>query len=192
MLKAVVGRKQWRLVVVGGAGHRTRGWQLGKGFLIALLWLGLGVPLVSGAALGARNARAQRNVPWLMRDDAADAHAAARRAQYVVLARSTRPIVVEEVFLPPPAPPEPVPGREPKTPDHRRGHLRIASLRHGEAIDVVPWNERGERNDEAFAAISHLFRCRITGHEVPANERLIKLLITLNDLYDKPLHLISG
>ena len=45
------GREQWRLVVVGGAGRRTRGLQLGKGLLITLLWLVLGVPLVSGAAI---------------------------------------------------------------------------------------------------------------------------------------------
>lgn len=189
----MVGRKQWRLVVVGGAGRGTRNLSLGKGLLITLLWLALGLPMIAGIALGARNAAAQRgNTPWLLDDGVPDARAEQRRAPYVVLARSTRPAVVEEVFAPPPAPPEPILGLEPKTPDHRRGHLRIASLRHGEAIDVVPFDEHGVANEAAFAAISHLFRCRVTGEEVPANERLIKLLVTLNDLYDKPLQLISG
>jgi uncharacterized protein YcbK (DUF882 family) len=191
MLKAVVGREQWRLVVVGGADRRTRGLTLGKGLLITLLWLVLGVPLVSGVALGARQADAQRGAPSMLAGDDGCAPTAPRRAPYVVLARSTVPVVTE-TYLPPPEPPEPVLGIEPKTPERRRGHLRIASLRHGETIDVVPWNEHGERSDEAFAAVAHLFRCRVTGEEVPPNERLIKLLIALNDLYDKPLHLISG
>jgi uncharacterized protein YcbK (DUF882 family) len=110
-------------------------------------------------------------------------------APYVLLARSSAPL---SSIAPPPAPPEPVLGREPKTPEHRRGHLRIVSLHHAEAIDVIPWNAQGQRDEASFAAIARLFRCRITDHEAPVDEQLVRLLTTLNDLYDKPLHLISG
>jgi uncharacterized protein YcbK (DUF882 family) len=187
----VVGRTHWHLVFVSGAGQRTRELKLSKRLVLTLLWLVLGTPLIAGIALGARNAEAQRIVARLGCDEVSQERADRRRASYLVLARATQLAVKDEAPLSPPAP-LPFELGEPKTPEHRRGHLRISSLRHGETIDVVPWDAQGARNDDAFAAISHLFRCRITGHEVPANERLIKLLIALNDLYDKPLQLISG
>ena len=183
--------KQWRLVVLGGANRRTRELKLARSLVALLLWLVMGLPLTAGVLLGSRHATAQRPASLAeLRSRAATAWSS-RRAPYVLLARAVlpeEPIVLEA----PPAPPEPVLGRVPKTPEHRRGHLRIASLHHGESIDVVPWNELGERDETAFAAISHLWRCRVTGHEVAVEEKLIKLLITLNDLYDKPLYLISG
>lgn len=148
-----------------------------------------------GVLLGEQHVKAQCSAPWLWglggKSPSARLESAARRASYVLLARSAA-FEAPQTFLPPPAPPEPIVGREPKTPESRRGHLRIASMHLPESIDVVPFNEQGERDEAAFAAISHLFRCRITGHEIPVDERLVKLLTTLNDLYDKPLYLISG
>lgn len=152
------------------------------------------MPLGTGVLLGARHASAQRTAPWLTSDELAlgcgDDLEPARRAPYVVLARSVAPTLEE--LLVPPAPPEPVLGLTPKTPEHRRGRLRLISFHHNESIDVVPWNEHGERDAAAFAAVANLFRCRVTNHEVPVNERLVKLLTQLGDLYDKPLWLISG
>jgi uncharacterized protein YcbK (DUF882 family) len=190
----VVVSAKWRLVVVGGASRSTREVRFATGLTAVLLWLTIGLPLGAGVLLGARHAKAQRHAPslWSLAALAsADMQPISRRAPYVVLARSTA-LPVAPTFEPPPAPPEPVLGLVPKTPEHRRGHFRMASMRHPESIDVVPWNEHGERDEAAFLAISHLFRCRITGHELPIDEHLVKLLTKLNDLYDKPLYLISG
>jgi uncharacterized protein YcbK (DUF882 family) len=183
-----------RLVVLRGDGRPSREIALRACVLNAALWLTLLLPFSTGALLGARHASAQRSAPWLC-ELGALAHDASPRLQsdatnrcapYVLLARSELAVAP---YAPPPAP---VLDRELKTPAQRRGHLRIASLHHGEAIDVVPWNEHGMRDEAAFAAIAHLFRCRVTGHEMPVDEKLIKVLTTLNDLYDKPLQLISG
>ena len=184
------------MVVVGAAGRPSRAFGTARYLFAALLCLLL-LPLGTGIFLGARHASAQRDVPWRARLDAPDESGCVesnRRAPYVLLARSAQPIAPEPEYRAPPSPPEPalVLGREWKTPEHRRGRLRLASFHHGESIDVVPWNENGERDVAAFAAVSRLFRCRVTNHEVEVNERLVKLLTTLNDLYDKPLYLISG
>jgi uncharacterized protein YcbK (DUF882 family) len=183
--------KQWRLVVLGGASRRTREVSLAKGVVALLLWLVMGLPLTAGVLLGSRHATAQRPAAHLATRQELRLPWSARRASYVLFGRAAVPIEPIELE-PPPAPPEPVLGRVPKTPEHRRGHLRIASLHHGESIDVVPWNELGEKSEQAFAEIARLWRCRVTGHEIAVDEKLVKLLITLNDLYDKPLYLISG
>lgn len=188
-------RGQLRVVVLGAAGRPSRAFRI-SGWLLGALTCLLALPLGTGVLLGARHASAQRTVPWLTSDPLAagcgDDLGPVRRAPYVVLARSVAPLPEEPELLVPPAPPEPVLGLTPKTPEHRRGRLRLVSFHHNESIDVVPWNERGERDEAAFAAVANLFRCRVTNHEVEVNERLVKLLTQLGDLYDKPLWLISG
>lgn len=154
----------------------------------------LALPLGTGFALGVRHAQAQRSAPWLASqdDEAGCERDQSRRAPYVLLARSVAPPPEAPELLAPPVPPEPIHGLVPKTPEHRRGRLRLVSFHHDEAIDVMPWNEHGQRDEAAFAAVSRLFRCRATNHELPIDDRLVRVLITLTDLYDKPLWLISG
>ncbi|MDD9947603.1 MAG: DUF882 domain-containing protein [Myxococcales bacterium] len=78
------------------------------------------------------------------------------------------------------------------TPEERRGILRVRSLHLGESIAVRPFDQNGDTNPQAFAAISKLWRCRFTGHEVPVDPHLIRLLTKLNDIYDREIHLVSG
>lgn len=79
-----------------------------------------------------------------------------------------------------------------RTPEARRGLLRVMSLHLGESISVRPFDEQGMPDPDAFEEIARLWRCRVTGHEQPINPRLVRLLTTLNDIYDRPVHLISG
>jgi len=79
-----------------------------------------------------------------------------------------------------------------ETPEERRGILRVHSLHLGESIAVRPFDEQGEMNPEAFAAINNLWRCRFTGHQVPVDPHLIRLLTELNDIYDREIQLVSG
>ena len=78
------------------------------------------------------------------------------------------------------------------TPEERRGILRVQSLHLGEAITVRPFDQNGNPNADAFKAINHLWRCRFTDHEVDVDPRLVRLLTELNDIYDRPIHLVSG
>ena len=193
MLNPLAAGDDWRVVVLGDARRPTREIKLAGPSFAALLSLLIALPLGSGALL-ARHASAQHIVPSLRIldfDDGARAQPSLRRAPYVVLARSAWP-QLPIVYEPPPAPPEPLLDREAKTPAERRGHLRMASMHHAESIDVVPFDENGEPDEAAFAAIAYFFRCRVTDHEIAVDEHLVRLLVTLNDFYDKPLHLISG
>jgi uncharacterized protein YcbK (DUF882 family) len=181
---------------MGGAGRSCRELSLSLPGLAGLLLLAMVLaPAGVGALLGAHQGRALRDAPRLARlPRLADAGpTAGRRSPYLVSARSRRP----------PAPPAPPPAplaervqellaRPLATPEHRRGHVRIYSLHLDELVDVVPFDAAGRRDEAAFAALSHLFRCRITGHEVPLDEELVRLLVALVDIYDEPLHLISG
>jgi uncharacterized protein YcbK (DUF882 family) len=183
-----------RLVLVGNASRRSLELQLPVPALALLGLLSLVVvPTGAGAVLGTHHHQASLRAAAHLARLPHTQHAAPRahgpRTAYRLVAPSA-PLPLPT--LPPAPPPQDVLSRELATPEQRRGHLRIHALHHGEYLDVVPHDARGVRNEEAFAALAHLFRCRITGHEVEIDERLVRLLTTLNDLYDKPLHLISG
>lgn len=114
-------------------------------------------------------------------------------SSYEVLAKEhgRRP----ELLPPPPAESVPEPeldGTEMRTPEERRGRLRVISTHLQEAVDVLPFRPDGTPDVDAFERIAHLWRCRITGHEAPIDPQLVRLLTTLNDIYDRPVFLVSG
>ena len=123
-------------------------------------------------------------------------YAAQLRTSYEIFGRSRpKPSPAQEQQPATPTPPaveELLSQMEFQTPESRRGILRVHSLHFDENIAVRPFDAQGRPQVDAFAAISHIWRCRITNHEAPINDRLVRLLTTLNDLYDRPVHLISG
>lgn len=155
--------------------------------LAAVLVLLCVLPMTAGAAL--RVATGERVQPHalVLAEHLSELGAGTPRAAYLVMPASPPP----RVKRPPPVPAVMLP-REPETPEARRGHLRVYALHLKEAIDVVPFDEDGRPDAEAFAQISNLWRCRVTGHEVRVHPRLVRILVAINDLYDRPLQLISG
>jgi uncharacterized protein YcbK (DUF882 family) len=70
--------------------------------------------------------------------------------------------------------------------------LRLTASHLGESLRVRPFTAEGEPDPAAFAALSHLMRCRITGEEVPVHPALVRILVALGSIYRRPLNLISG
>jgi uncharacterized protein YcbK (DUF882 family) len=70
--------------------------------------------------------------------------------------------------------------------------LRLHVLHSGERVRVRPFDETGAARPEAFAQLSHLMRCRVTGEEVAIDPRLAHLLARLAAAYRQPIQLISG
>lgn len=79
-----------------------------------------------------------------------------------------------------------------RTPEARRGMLRVRALHLDESISVRPFDAAGHEDPDAFAAIRHLWRCRFSDHEVPVSSSLVRLLVRFNDIYDRPVQLVSG
>ncbi len=185
-----------RIVLVGTSSRRSAELPVRSTLLAALcLTVFVLVPTGAGALLGASHQReTMRQALHLARLSRAHDGAAnpGRRTPYLLAALSTPAPAPPTTALAPATVPQTVLARPMATPEARRGHLRIYSLHHDEYVDVVPYDARGKRNEAAFAALAHVFRCRVTGHEVEISERLVRLLTTINDLYDRPLHLISG
>ena len=180
-----------QLVLMRGDGRAALSLRFSRAGLRTILSLGLMLSTSTGAVLGAQEHGAPElaKLAWHARL----AHGVSdglRASSFLVMPRS-RPWVEPQPPPPPPVPSVQLP-QEPATPEHRRGHLRVHSLHFDEDINVVPFDEEGRPNPDAFAEINRLWRCRITGHEVPVNPRLVRLITAVNDLYDKPVHLISG
>jgi uncharacterized protein YcbK (DUF882 family) len=72
------------------------------------------------------------------------------------------------------------------------GELSIRAVHFDEDLRVRPFDEDGKPVRAAFAAIDHLMRCRVTGEEVPIDPRLVRLLMLLSALYERPIEVISG
>lgn len=72
------------------------------------------------------------------------------------------------------------------------GVLRIQALHLDETLSTRPFDDLLRPDPRAFADVNHLMRCRVTGHEVDMDPRLIALLSQLSTVYGRTLQLISG
>jgi uncharacterized protein YcbK (DUF882 family) len=70
--------------------------------------------------------------------------------------------------------------------------LRVQALHLDESVRVRPFDASGAVNPEAFDAIRHLMRCRITGDEIAIDPRLVRILVQIGATYDKTIQLVSG
>ena len=70
--------------------------------------------------------------------------------------------------------------------------LRLQSLHLGESVRVQPFDAGGAANPEAFDALRHLMRCRVTGDEIAIDPRLVRILVQINATYNRPIQLVSG
>ena len=78
------------------------------------------------------------------------------------------------------------------TPDLQQGPLRLVASHLGESLRVVPFGADGAADPQAFAALAHLMRCRVTGEEAAVDPALVRILLALGNSYRRPLMLISG
>lgn len=72
------------------------------------------------------------------------------------------------------------------------GVLRIQALHLDETLSTRPFDDLLRPDPRAFADVNHLMRCRVTGHEVAMDPKLIAILSQLSTLYGRTLQLISG
>ncbi|HKP56320.1 MAG TPA: DUF882 domain-containing protein [Polyangiales bacterium] len=72
------------------------------------------------------------------------------------------------------------------------GVLRLQALHLGETICTRPFDDLLRPDAKAFSDINHLMRCRVTGHEIDMDPRLIGILVQLSSIYGRTLQLISG
>lgn len=111
-----------------------------------------------------------------------------RRMTFERLPSRRAPVFAEIITAPLPE----LEALELRTPEARRGMLRVQALHLDESISVRPFDAFGHEDPAAFAAINHLWRCRFTDHEVPVSPSLVRLLVRFNDLFDRPVQLVSG
>jgi uncharacterized protein YcbK (DUF882 family) len=72
------------------------------------------------------------------------------------------------------------------------GVLRIQALHLDETLSTRPFDDLLRPDPRAFADVSHLMRCRVTGHEIQMDPKLVGILAQLSTLYGRTLQLISG
>jgi uncharacterized protein YcbK (DUF882 family) len=72
------------------------------------------------------------------------------------------------------------------------GPLRLEALHLGENLEVRPFDDMYHPNADALSQIDHLMRCRITGHEIGIDPRLVTILVQLHALFGKSIQLVSG
>lgn len=72
------------------------------------------------------------------------------------------------------------------------GVLRIQALHLDETLSTRPFDDLLRPDARAFADVNHLMRCRVTGHEVDMDPKLIAILSQLSTIYGRTLQLISG
>jgi uncharacterized protein YcbK (DUF882 family) len=72
------------------------------------------------------------------------------------------------------------------------GVLRIQALHLDETLSTRPFDDLLRPDPRAFADVNHLMRCRVTGHEVDMDPKLIAILAQLSTIYGRTLQLISG
>jgi uncharacterized protein YcbK (DUF882 family) len=72
------------------------------------------------------------------------------------------------------------------------GVLRIQALHLDETLSTRPFDDLLRPDARAFADVNHLMRCRVTGHEVQMDPKLVAILSQLSTHYGRTLQLISG
>jgi uncharacterized protein YcbK (DUF882 family) len=72
------------------------------------------------------------------------------------------------------------------------GVLRIQALHLDETLSTRPFDDLLRPDPRAFADVNHLMRCRVTGHEIEMDPKLVAILSQLSTLYGRTLQLISG
>lgn len=72
------------------------------------------------------------------------------------------------------------------------GELRLEALHLGETLRVRPFDPAGLAQPDAFDALRHLMRCRITGEEISIDPRLVRILTQVSTLYGRAIQLVSG
>jgi uncharacterized protein YcbK (DUF882 family) len=72
------------------------------------------------------------------------------------------------------------------------GVLRIQALHFDETLSTRPFDDLLRPDPRAFSDVNHLMRCRVTGHEVEMDPKLVAILSQLSTLYGRTLQLISG
>jgi uncharacterized protein YcbK (DUF882 family) len=72
------------------------------------------------------------------------------------------------------------------------GVLRIQALHLDETLSTRPFDDLLRPDPRAFSDVNHLMRCRVTGHEVEMDPKLVAILSQLSTLYGRTLQLISG
>jgi uncharacterized protein YcbK (DUF882 family) len=72
------------------------------------------------------------------------------------------------------------------------GVLRIQALHLDETLSTRPFDDLLRPDPRAFADVKHLMRCRVTGHEIDMDPKLIAILSQLSTIYGRTLQLISG
>ncbi|MEZ4438110.1 MAG: DUF882 domain-containing protein [Polyangiaceae bacterium] len=80
----------------------------------------------------------------------------------------------------------PVPMPELPTP-----RLVVQGLDGRPILDVMPFDAHGQPRAEAFDAISEAFRAR-SGEETPIDPRLVEVLLTLSQRFERPIALVSA
>ena len=191
-------------LMLGAAGQRCAdGWQGGRGYHIAALDLTGSLQAQHGARSGAEElgpiheaiaARERRDSTLFasisggvrqsplaalhadrLPDISRDAEPSVVRAKAILRAFSTLRV--------PPGTSEQAPAD---------GWLRLQALHLGESIRVRPFDPEGLPDPQAFLALRHIMRCRVTGEEVPIDPRLIRILTRIAATYDRPIQLVSG
>lgn len=72
------------------------------------------------------------------------------------------------------------------------GVLRIQAMHLHETLTARPFDDLLRPDPRAFTDVNRLMRCRVTGHEVDMDPRLVGILSQLSTFYGRTLQLISG
>jgi uncharacterized protein YcbK (DUF882 family) len=91
-----------------------------------------------------------------------------------------------------PSPPKIAAADRERADELAKGWLRLQVLHLGEAIRVRPFDEAGQPDPQAFEAVRHAMRCRITGEEVAIDPRLVRILVQISATYGREIELVSG
>lgn len=72
------------------------------------------------------------------------------------------------------------------------GVLRIQAMHLDETLSTRPFDDLLRPDPRAFSDVNHLMRCRVTGHEIEMDPKLVAILSQLSTLYGRTVQLISG
>lgn len=72
------------------------------------------------------------------------------------------------------------------------GVLRIQALHLHETLTARPFDDLLRPDPRAFSDVNRLMRCRVTGHTVDMDPRLVAILSQLSTFYGRTLQLVSG
>jgi uncharacterized protein YcbK (DUF882 family) len=80
----------------------------------------------------------------------------------------------------------------PEPPPRPSGNLHLFVLATREQLKVNIYNDDGSYNVEALRAVSHVLRCKRTDAEKDMEPRLLTVLSTIYDHFQKPLQIVSA